>query len=103
MVSCSTPGSTDTAPAVTPAPHPITTTDFALFGTRVVRCPSIRWSRMSCGSPARLNIAPVVIVPDAVTALGHGDGGVPALADVDDLGLADLGGCIPAERHEHAR
>ena len=39
-----------TAPAVTPAPQPITRTDRACRGTSVVRWPSIRWRRMSCGS-----------------------------------------------------
>ena len=37
MVSCSTRGSMETAPAVTPAPHPITRTDRGLAGTSVVR------------------------------------------------------------------
>jgi hypothetical protein len=50
IVSCSTAGSIDTAPAVTPAPHPMTSTFFALAGIRVVKWPSIRWRRMSCGS-----------------------------------------------------
>jgi hypothetical protein len=49
-VSSSTAGSMLTAPAVTPAPHPITITERACVGTSVVRWPSIRWRRMSCGS-----------------------------------------------------
>ncbi len=51
----------------------------------------------------RLHLARVVVVAHTVAALRHGDRGVPALADVDDLGLPDLGGRIPAECHEHAR
>ena len=43
-------GSIETAPAVTPAPQPITSTVFAFAGTSVVRWPSMRCSRMSCGS-----------------------------------------------------
>ncbi len=38
-----------TAPAVAPAPQPMTSTLFGDFGTSVVKCPSIRCSRMSCG------------------------------------------------------
>ena len=50
IVWCSTAGSIDTAPAVTPAPQPMTTTFFVWLGISVVRWPSMRWSRMSCGS-----------------------------------------------------
>ena len=50
IVTFSTAGSTDTAPAVTPAPHPMTSTDFGLAGVSVVMWPSILWSRMSSGS-----------------------------------------------------
>ncbi len=45
-----TTGSTETAPAVTPAPQPMTTTRCAAGGISVVMWPSMRWSRMSCGS-----------------------------------------------------
>ena len=48
IVSDSTRGSSDTAPAVTPAPQPITSTSRGDSGTSVVRCPRRRWSRMSC-------------------------------------------------------
>ena len=50
MVSFWTAGSIDTAPAVTPAPQPMTSAFFGSFGIRVVRWPSIRCRRMSCGS-----------------------------------------------------
>ena len=50
MVSRSTFGSMDTAPAVIPAPQPMTRTERGLAAVRVVRCPSIRWSRMSRGT-----------------------------------------------------
>ena len=50
IVTRSTRGSMLTAPAVTPAPQPITSTARGRSGTSVVRWPSIRCSRMSCGS-----------------------------------------------------
>ena len=51
MVCASTVGSIDTAPAVTPAPQPITSTDARVLAeSSVVIWPSIRCSRMSCGS-----------------------------------------------------
>ena len=43
-------GSIDTAPAVTPAPQPITSTLAGFSGTSVVMWPSMRCSFMSCGS-----------------------------------------------------
>ncbi len=50
IVSFVTTGSIDTAPAVTPAPQPMTTTRLACGGISVVMWPSMRCRRMSCGS-----------------------------------------------------
>ena len=50
IVSLWSAGSMLTAPAVTPAPQPMTSTEFGCGGRSVVRWPSMRCSRMSCGS-----------------------------------------------------
>ena len=43
----------------------MTSTFFGLFGMSVVKWPSMRWRRMSCGSLEGLHLAGVVIVEDA--------------------------------------
>ena len=90
MVCCSTAGSIETAPAVTPAPQPITSTFFGVRGHERRQVAEHPLQPHVLRLARRLDLAGVVIVAHAVLALRHGDGGVPALADVDDVGLPQL-------------
>ena len=88
MVSCSTAGSIETAPAVTPAPQPMTRT-FLACGRHQRRQVAEHALQPHVLRLARgLHLAGVVVVEDAVRQLARPRPSVPALADVDDVGLA---------------
>ena len=99
------PGCSTNDPAVTPAPKPTTSTDFGLrMDQSAGRWPSMRCSRMSCGSVEASTLPLTWNCTRAVAPTASiGDRRVDALADVQDLRAGPIEVTCGARRRSACR